>query len=146
MKKGFLITLLIIGFILVRVVGKSIFYDPLIAFFHESDFSLHPLPEIEMGKYLISLIGRYALNTGLTIAMVYVVFKKTELIKFTAILYAIVFVVLVPVLLWYVFNAEKSQYQFLFYVRRMLIHPVLTLIYIPALLYHEHTLKLEKDD
>lgn len=146
MKKGFLIALLIIGFILVRLVGKSLFYDPLIAFFHEADYSVHSLPEIELGKYLFSLIARYALNTGLTIGLVYVVFKKTELIKFTAVLYSIVFVILVPVLLWYVFNAEKSQYQFLFYIRRMLIHPVLTLIYIPALLYNEHTLKLDKDD
>ena len=142
MKKKILIALIIIGFVMVRVVGKSIFYDPLIPFFHEADYSIYDLPEISFGKYLYSLIARYALNTGLTIALVYVIFQKTELIKFTLFLYSILFAVLAPILLWYVFNAEKSQYQFLFYVRRMLIHPVLTLIYIPALLYNEHTLKI----
>lgn len=146
MKKGILIALIVLGFILVRVVGKSIFYDPLIAFFHESNYSLHSLPPIEIGKYLISLITRYAFNLGLTLALVYVVFRKTELLKFTVVLYSLVFVVLAPILVWYLFNGAKEQYQFLFYIRRMLIHPVLTLIYIPALLYHEHSLKLENDD
>ena len=146
MKKGILITLLIIAFVLVRVVGKSIFYDPLIAFFHEPDYSIHTLPQIELGKYLISLLARYAVNTGLTLALVYVIFQKIELVKFSAILYALVFLVLTPILLCFILNADKSQYQFLFYVRRMLIHPVLTLIYIPALVYHDHTLKMDKND
>lgn len=146
MKKWVYIVLTIGGFIMVRMVGKTVFYDPLISFFHEPEYSLLPLPEIGLLKYVLSLFLRYLTNLSLTIALVYLIFQKVELVKFTMVLYGVVFMLLTPVLILLIINAENSQYQFLFYVRRMLMHPVLTLIYIPALLYHEHSQKLNTND
>lgn len=136
-RKGAYIFLIIVGLVAVRLVGGRLFYDPLIAFFHVPNYQDFSLPEIEFWKFTGALILRYSMNAILTLGLVYVIFKKLDLVKLTAIIFTIIFVILVPVFLWWAWHAEPNQYRYLFYVRRILIHPVLTLILIPALLYHD---------
>lgn len=135
---------LIFALIGVRVVGVHLFYDPLIDFFHEQSYQNLPLPKIEMWKFGLSLFLRFTLNTLITLGLVKVIFNQIELLKLTVVIYAIVFLVLAPVLLWLVQNADLDQYRYLFYSRRILIHPILTLILIPAFLYNERVAKTEK--
>tara|TARA_R110002050_G_scaffold176775_1_gene309762 strand:+ start:23348 stop:23782 length:435 start_codon:yes stop_codon:yes gene_type:complete len=142
-KKGLYIGILIIALISVRMVGAAIFYDPLIAFFHLPDYQIQPLPQIAWGKYVFSLVLRYSVNTLITLGLVKVIFNKPELLKLTFYILGIVFLILSPVLIWLVFNADFDQYRYLFYIRRILIHPVLTLLLIPAFLYHQRANKSE---
>jgi exosortase F-associated protein len=136
-KKGVYIVLIVLALASVRLIGGRVFYDPLIAFFHIPDYQNYPLPEIEFWKFIGALVLRYAINSILTLSLVYIIFRKYDLVKLTTIIYALVFVVLVPLFLWWAWHAEPNQYRYLFYVRRILIHPILTLILIPALLYHD---------
>lgn len=121
------------------MVGKDIFYDPLNAFFHIPDYQNHSLPDVVLWKFGISLFFRYVINTFLTLALVQVIFDNKDLLKFTLILYLGVFIVLIPVLLGLIANGEVDQYRYLFYTRRVLMHPILTLILIPAFLYNERS-------
>lgn len=140
-KKGLYIGLLILALVSVRMVGSHIFYDPLIAFFHLADYQIQPLPEIESWKYSFSLFARFMVNTLITLALVKVIFNKPELVKLTFVILGIVFVLLAPTLIWLVNSADLDQYRYLFYIRRILIHPLLTLILIPAFLYNERVSK-----
>jgi exosortase F-associated protein len=145
-KRNVYIVFLIFALVGVRVVGAHIFYDPLIPFFHNSEYQLMAIPEIDEWKFAFSLLIRFLLNTGLTLLLVKVIFDKPELIKLTGVILGMVFLVLTPMFLWLVFNAEPEQYRYLFYIRRILIHPVLTLILIPAFLYHERASKKTNND
>lgn len=139
MKKGIYIAILIIGFVAVRIIGKGVFYDPLNAFFHIPDYQNHPMPDVEIWKYGMSLLFRYSINTVLTLALVKVIFDNRDLLKLTLVLYFGLFLLLIPVLLWLISNGEVDQYRYLFYIRRVLMHPILTLILIPAFLFNERS-------
>ena len=140
-KRNLYIVILIIALVGVRVIGSRVFYDPLISFFHNSEYQLMEIPDLDFWKFILSLILRFLVNTGLTLFLVKVIFDKPGLVKLTAVILGLVFLVLTPVFLWLVFNADSEQYRYLFYIRRILIHPVLTLILIPAFLYHERASK-----
>jgi exosortase F-associated protein len=140
-KKNAFIVLAIIGLIAVRLIGARVFYDPLIAFFHQADYQLQELPEIVYWKYMVSLFIRFAINTTLTLILVKLIFDNNDLTKLTLVILALAIAIFVPVLLYFMNNGDFNNYHYLFYVRRMLIHPVLTLILIPAFLYHQRSFK-----
>ncbi len=142
-KKSIYIVLIVIALAGVRLIGGHLFYDPLIEFFHIPDYQNHLLPEIHFWKFSSAVLLRYGINMILTLMLVQVIFQKRDLVKLTVSILGIVFVVLFPLFLWGVWHAEPEQYRYLFYVRRILIHPVLTLILIPALIYHEKGQKNE---
>jgi len=138
MKNRVLVIVLIIaGFISVRIFGSKLFYDPLIDFFHHSDYSKLQLPEMNMWKYAGSLMLRFLANSILTMALVQVLFNSISLVKLTATILVGVFIILTPVLILLIVNSDSEQYRYLFYVRRILIHPVITLVLIPALFYNQ---------
>ena len=118
----------------IRAVGTEIFYDPLIAYF-KGDFQKAPLPDLELFKYSIHLFLRFALNSLLTLALIWIIFRNKQHIQFTGLallalgtLLCVGFVILYP-------NASNSNYQSIFYIRRILIHPVLMFIFIPSLYF-----------
>lgn len=135
--KSIYIILLVIGLVAVRFMSPYLFHDPLIEFFHSAEYYNNPLPEINLGFFTISLFIRFAINTSLTLGLVYVLFEKVELIRLTTFIYIGVWVILFPILILLVFYASGDEYRYLFYIRRILIHPVLTLILIPAFLYND---------
>jgi exosortase F-associated protein len=144
MQKRVIYTVVFVfALVAVRMVGSQIFYDPLINFFHLPDYQNQPLPEIEGWKYSFSLFARFMLNTLITLGLVQSIFSKPDLVKLTFVLLGLVFVILAPILIWLVFNADFDQYRYLFYIRRILIHPILTLILIPAFLYNDRVSKKE---
>lgn len=147
MGRRTLITVIaVIGLVSVRLMAPHIFYDPLIHFFHQLDYQVTDLPEVNKFKFTFSLLLRFLLNTALTLVIVNEVFQKKDLLRLTIAILTITFVVLTPILLVLIHNGNQEHYQYLFYVRRLLIHPVLTLILIPAYLYHQRTFKTNNDD
>lgn len=121
------------GLFAVRYFERDLFYDPLKLFFNGA-YQSEGLPEISWGRWFLSALGRFLLNTLLSLAILQAIFKKTTLIQFSAMLYLVLFFILLPSLLLLAHYYIPGDYRALFYVRRFLIHPVLLLLLIPSFL------------
>lgn len=136
-KVRFLLGLLfVLGLVLVRAFENQLFYDPFLSFF-KSDYQEAPFPEYNSARLFMGLLYRYLLNSLLSLGLLFIIFKKFQLIKFTAVLYLLFFIVLTFVffLLINYWGAQSSW--LLFYVRRFLIQPIFGLLFIPAFYYQK---------
>ncbi|WP_300440298.1 exosortase F system-associated protein [Christiangramia sp.] len=132
----FQIGILILMLAAIRFFEEDIFYDPLIVFF-KSDYLLGIIPPMNMAELMINLTIRYFLNTGISLAIIYLSFKDAGILKFSTILYSILYVLATFIFIFLVLNMEKEHYLALFYVRRFLIHPLFLLILLPAFYYYK---------
>ena len=123
----------------IRAFAPTIFYDPLIAFF-KSGHITQKLPELQQTKLIISVSFRFWVNTGISLAILWVLFQKQEILKFSLVLYGIAFVLLLLTFVMLLYTSESQSYMSLFYVRRFLIHPIFLLLLIPAF-YFQHANK-----
>ncbi|GAA4307459.1 exosortase F system-associated protein [Pontixanthobacter gangjinensis] len=130
------IGLLVLLLAALRFFEQDLFYDPLIQFF-KSDYLLGIIPPMDMAKLMINLSLRYFLNTVISLAIIYVSFRDMNMLKFSALLYAILYVAATAVFIFLVLNIEREHYLALFYVRRFLIHPLFLLILLPAFYYYK---------
>ncbi|MDX1761745.1 MAG: exosortase F system-associated protein [Christiangramia sp.] len=130
------IGILILLLAAVRFFEQELFYDPLIQFF-KSDYLLGIIPPMDMAKLMMNLTLRYTLNTLISLAIIYVSFRDLNILKFSALLYAILYVAATAVFIFLVLNIEREHYLALFYVRRFLIHPLFLLILLPAFYYYK---------
>jgi len=138
MKKRYKIIL--IGFMVlllaaIRFFEDSLFYDPLITFF-KSDYLLGIIPPMNMAELMIHLSIRYALNSAISLGIIYIAFQNRSMLKFSVILYALLYLGAVSAFIFLVLNIEREHYLALFYVRRFLIHPLFLLILLPAFYYY----------
>ncbi len=124
-----LIIFLVASLILVRFFAPKIFYDPFLHYF-KNDYLHTGIPIIEKSVFFRDLFFRYVLNSILSIAILYLLFKEKYL-KFTLWFYVIAFVVLSSVL-FLILKIGTADYKLLFYIRRFLIHPVFLLLLLPA--------------
>ncbi|WP_423738489.1 exosortase F system-associated membrane protein [Christiangramia crocea] len=129
------IGILILLLAAIRFFEEDIFYDPLIMFF-KSDYLLGIIPPMDMAKLMINLSLRYALNSIISLAIIYFCFRDMGILKFSVILYGVLYVVATSVFIFLVLNIEHEHYLALFYVRRFLIHPLFLLILLPAFYYY----------
>ena len=93
MKKRYKI--IIIGFMVlllaaIRFFEDSLFYDPLIAFFR-SDYLLGIIPPMNMAELMIHLSIRYALNSAISLGIIYIAFQNRSMLKFSVILYVLLY-------------------------------------------------------
>lgn len=144
MKKPFKILGLLILFgllVLVRLFEAELFYDPLLSFFKQ-DYLNQKVPDVEFGKLLLHTSYRYLINTVISLLILWVAFWDRDVIKFSMVLYALAFIVLLPWMAWLIVNATpQSNYNILFYVRRFLIQPIILLLLLPAFYYHRQKIK-----
>jgi exosortase F-associated protein len=134
MKKAFNIILVILLFAMLAAVRQyqdALFYDPLINFFKLSFASL-PLPDLLAPKFYAHLTFRFFLNTLLSLGILWFLFKKWEIIKISALIYLLFFAALMGLMALTMHISDVGNYQFLFYVRRFIIQPLLVLLLIPA--------------
>ncbi len=140
MKKPLKILVLLFLFgllVLVRLFEAELFYDPLLYFFKQ-DYLNQKVPDVVFGKLMLHTAFRFGINTLISLAILYVAFKDKGIVKFSAVLYLIAFVVLFSWMAWLVANAtSESNYNILFYVRRFLIQPIIVLLLLPAFYYHK---------
>ncbi len=129
------IGLLVLLLVAIRFFEQELFYDPLIQFF-KSDYLLGIIPPMDMSKLMINLSFRFWLNTTISLAIIYMSFRDINILKFSAVLYAILYVLATLVFIFLVLNIEREHYLALFYVRRFLIHPLFLLILLPAFYYY----------
>lgn len=125
---------------LVRLFEYRLFYDPFLAFF-KSEFTTKPLPEFDTVKLTVSLCFRYLLNTIISLALLYVAFKQKELVKFSALLYLIFFVLLMAAFFVIIHFFGANYNLELFYVRRFLIQPLFVILFLAAFYYQEKVAK-----
>jgi exosortase F-associated protein len=121
---------------LVRAYEDSLFYDPLLNFF-KSDYYNLPLPEIDNFQLFIGLLFRYFLNTLFSLAIIHVLFKDIEAVKFAALMYLIFFVILVLIFFFTLCFFGEENKMALFYIRRFLIQPIFLLLFLPAFYYQK---------
>jgi exosortase F-associated protein len=126
-----LFVLLILGLVLVRMFEDSMFYDPLTSFF-KTDHTTEALPKFETAKLLLHTAFRFLLNTLLSLAVLWVAFRNSEVIKLSLFLYAIAFILLFGLFWYFLATSEAGNHMALFYVRRFLIQPLFLLVLLPA--------------
>ncbi|TRX22760.1 exosortase F system-associated membrane protein [Flavobacterium franklandianum] len=128
--------LFVVALVLIRAYEDSLFYDPFLDYFKGDYFNL-PIPEIDNLQLFGGLFFRYFLNTSLSLAIIYVLFKDIDAIKFASFLYLIFFVILVAAFFFILLKNGDSNKMGLFYVRRFLIQPIFLLLFLPALYYQK---------
>ncbi|MCG9791347.1 exosortase F system-associated membrane protein [Flavobacterium algicola] len=126
--------LVLLLLVLVRVFEKVIFYDPFLHYF-ELDFNMLSLPVYDAYHLFWGLLFRYGLNAVLSILLIYIIFKDSDMVKFASVLYGLFFVFLiVPFFIILNFYADQNNF-ILFYIRRFLIQPLFLLLFVPAFYY-----------
>nr|WP_294936805.1 exosortase F system-associated protein [uncultured Flavobacterium sp.] len=128
--------LLVLLLACVRLFEKHLFYDPFLEFF-KGEFQNMQLPLYNTAQLFLGLLFRYFLNSGLSVAIIYIVFKDVQLVKVVSLLYAVFFVFLIAVFFWVLNFSEKPDYMVLFYVRRFLIQPIFLVLFLPAFYYQK---------
>lgn len=129
-----LICALVLLLVLVRAFAPSIFYDPFINYF-KYDFLTPTFPEVDLVKLVLSTFFRYLVNSLISMYLLYLIFLNSRYIKFAFKFYGIAFLILMSIYVLQVAYQFSSGYLFPFYIRRLLIQPVILLVLIPAFYY-----------
>jgi exosortase F-associated protein len=138
-KKIFISIIIIFCFGLIRAFEKSLFYDPFLVYF-ESTFKGLPLPDVNLFKLFYNLLFRFALNTILSLVLIYTLFKDKGILNFSAFLY-LFFGLILFIMFFIILRYFPENSWLLFYVRRFIIQPIFVLLFIPAFYYQFQNLK-----
>ncbi len=132
--------LIVVLLIAIRTFEHTIFYDPFLNYFKQ-EYAHLPFPKYNIVKLFFSLAFRYYLNSVLSIALIYVLFKDKKFAKFSTLLYMILGSILL-ISFFFVLNffGEESKMT-LFYIRRFIIQPIFLLLFIPAFYYQQKVRK-----
>ena len=122
--------------ILVRLFEDILFYDPYLTFF-QNDYLYIDSPRREVLKLTVFTTLRYLLNTAISLGVLYLVFKDKSVVRFSAIIYAVAFFVLISIYLYFVINPRQEDYYLFFNMRRFLIQPIILMLLLPAFYYHK---------
>lgn len=139
---NFILLLVLFGLlVLIRVFENELFYDPYLLFFR-NDYLYMDFPNREILKLTLFTSLRYVLNSVISLGIIYLFFKDKSIVKFSAIIYSIAYVVLILVFLYFVIQPRQEDYYLFFNIRRFLIQPLLLLLLLPAFYYFK--LKYDK--
>ena len=117
--------------ILIRFYEDVLFYDPYLTFF-ENDYLYIDSPRRELAKLVGFTTLRFVLNTVISLAILFLVFNDKSIIKFSVLVYAIAFVALMLIFLYFVVNPKQEEYYLFFNIRRFLIKPLILIILFQA--------------
>ena len=122
--------------ILIRAFENELFYDPYLSFF-KNDYLYIDNPRREIFKLTIYTTIRFLLNSAISLGIIFLFFKDRSIVKFSALVFAISYVILILFFLYFVINPNKEDYYIFFNIRRFLIQPLLLLLLLPAFYYHK---------
>ena len=134
--KVFFVVALVLLLAAVRAFENSLFYDPFSGYF-KNDYLNLPFPVFDGFRLFIGMTFRYFLNTIISLAIIYALFKDLKLTQFASILYIIFFIILVSIFFLVITFSDQHQNFLLFYVRRFLIQPLFLLLFVPAFYYQK---------
>ena len=129
------LAILFLLLVLIRFFEDSLFYDPYLTFF-QNDYLYIDSPRREVAKLVAFTTLRYIMNTSISLAILYVFFRDKSIVKFSAIIYAFAFIVLIIIYLYFVINPRQEDYYLFFNIRRFLIQPIILILLLPAFYYH----------
>lgn len=129
------IGLLVLMLAAIRLFEVQLFYDPLIQFFM-SDYLTGEVPEFNFWLLILNMIFRFLLNTAISLAIIYLAFRDSQIMKFSGLLYGLLFIGGMSIFIFLLLNIQREHFLALFYVRRFLIHPIFILILLPAFYYY----------
>jgi exosortase F-associated protein len=122
--------------ILIRTFENDLFYDPYLSFF-ESDYLYIDNPRREVFKLTLFTTLRYVLNSIISLGIIFMFFSDKSIVKFSALIYIVAFVILIGLYLYFVINPKQEDYYIFFNIRRFLIQPLLLLLLLPAFYYYK---------
>lgn len=128
-----LASLLLIG---VRMFENELFYDPYLSFF-KNDYLYLDSPRKETFKLTLFTSLRYVINSTISLAILFLLYKDKEIIRFSLLIYTLAYFILITLFLYFVINPKQEDYYVFFNIRRFLIQPLILLILIPAFYYYQ---------
>ena len=132
--KAFAIGLIVLLFAVIRAFESELFYDPFLDYF-KSDFKNIPFPELNLFDLGMNIFYRYFFNMIVSLLLLFVIFRDKSIVKFSAILYSIFFLILIVLFYLVLILKGVEGVWLLFYIRRFLIQPIFVLLFIPAFYY-----------
>ena len=126
---------LILMLVLIRQFEDVLFYDPYLVFF-QNDYLYIDSPRQETFKLVCFTTLRYLLNSLISLGILYLVFLDKSIVKFSTLVYAFAYAILIMVFLYFVINPRQEDYYLFFNIRRFLIQPILLLLLLPAFYYN----------
>ena len=132
-----LLVLLLAG---IRAIEQQLFYDPFLPFF-KGEFTGQPLPAYDPYKLISALTARYFLNAIVSLAILYVLFRDRDILRFSVLLYLLFFALLLVAFFVIIDVSANENRLALFYVRRFLIQPLFVILFIPAFYYQRQIAK-----
>ncbi|WP_400077018.1 exosortase F system-associated membrane protein [Winogradskyella sp. R77965] len=132
------IFVIILFLLLVAVRGFEdvLFYDPYLSFF-KNDYLYIDHPRREIAKLVLNTTFRFALNTLISLGILYLVFNDKSIIKFSSLIYFVAYVGLLIPFLYFVINPRQEDYYLFFNIRRFLIQPIIFILLLPAFYYYK---------
>lgn len=131
-----LLLILVFMLILIRLFEDVLFYDPYLTFF-QNDYLYIDSPRREIAKLVGFTTLRYALNSTISLAILFLVFNDKNIVKFSLFIYAIAFLALLAFYLYFVINPKQEDYYLFFNIRRFLIQPIFLILLLPAFYYYK---------
>jgi len=132
----FLIGILLMLLVLIRAYENVLFYDPYLTFF-KNDYLYIDSPRREIAKLVLNTTFRFVLNTLISLGILYLIFKDRSIIKFSALIYFVAYVLLLIPFLYFVVNPKQEDYYLFFNIRRFLIQPIILILLFPAFYYYK---------
>jgi len=131
----FILLVILFGLlILIRFFEDSLFYDPYLQFF-ENDYLYIDSPRRETLKLVLFTTLRFVLNSGISLGVLYVIFRDKSVVKFAGLVYGFAYLFLLAAFLYFVINPNQEDYYLFFNIRRFLIQPLILVILLPAFYY-----------
>jgi exosortase F-associated protein len=131
-----LIIVLLLLIILVRQQENNLFYDPFLQYF-KSVFQNKSYPNFNSTLLIFNYFLRYFINSSLSLAIIYLLFKDFKTTKLLLYLYIVLFVLLIFTLFILLYFKNPDYNFILFYVRRFIIQPVFLILFIPAIYFQK---------
>jgi exosortase F-associated protein len=128
------------GLISVRIVEDSIFYDPLLAYFHEANNNI-AFPDFDWAKLLLSYLFRFSLNLLFSTLIIHFIFLNKSWTVQAVVMMLLVFAIAFPLYLFCLYNQFTIGYLFSFFVRRLVIQPMVVLLIVPLYYYRKSQLR-----
>ena len=132
------IAFLVILLISIRIFENQLFYDPFLDYF-KGEYTNLPIPKINVLKLFFSLGIRYYLNSVLSLGLLYLIFRESQMVKFSILLFMVLgSFLMISFFFTLNFFGEENK-MLLFYIRRFLIQPIFILLFIPGFYYQKRT-------
>lgn len=128
---------LVFCLILVRKFETDLFDDPFLSFF-KGDYLNAKYPEYDFYKLALNIFSRYLLNSSISLLIIGLIFWDSKYVVFSGLVYAASLIILLPIYLYFVETEFSFGVNMGFFIRRLLIQPVILLVLIPAFYYQKH--------